>query len=181
MHPSQSFQVPPGVPITPGSPGISSFVHSSSNTTAALSSADSPATPRSFMSTAPVISNFPVQQQIFSPYPTPFQAAPPGPWLQSPQISGVVRPPFSPYPTVIPGPFPMPTRSMLPISVSFPNTQPPGVTPAVSSVGNSASLVASGDQSTDGSAQEELPPGIGMSRLLVLVNAFNYSFGSIYK
>ncbi|CAA2980143.1 pre-mRNA-processing 40C isoform X1 [Olea europaea subsp. europaea] len=167
--PPAPFQVTPGMPrtpITPGPPGIASSVSSSSNISAVPSSVDSPALPRSFMPAAPVLSNFPIQQQTFTPYPTPFQAAPPGPWLQSPipQISGIVRPSFSPYPTVIPGPFPMSTRPMLPVSVSFPNTQPPGVTPAVSSVGDSASSVASGDQSTIGSVQEELPPGIDSSK-----------------
>ncbi|KAL2506465.1 Pre-mRNA-processing protein 40C [Abeliophyllum distichum] len=166
LPPVPSFQVPPGMPrtpLTPGPPGIASSVPSSSNIIAVPSSVDSPAFPRSFMPTAPVLSSFPVQQQTFTPYPTPFQTAPQGPWLQSPQISGVVRPPFSPYPNVIPGPF-LPTRAMLPLSVSFPNAQPPGVNPEVSSVVNSTSSMASGDQSTVGSTQEELPPGIDSSK-----------------
>ncbi|KAL3634363.1 hypothetical protein CASFOL_021417 [Castilleja foliolosa] len=157
MPASPSFHVPtgmPGTPITPAPPGITSSLPSPSTSTLQASSVDSPAHLRSFMPTAPVLSNSQLQYNAVAMYPSPSpQAAPPGPWLQPQQFSGFARPPFSPYAAVVPGPYPIPSRGP-PVSVSYPDIQPPGVSPA--------SFTAEG-QSLVGSGQAELPPGIDNS------------------
>ncbi|GFQ05173.1 pre-mRNA-processing protein 40c [Phtheirospermum japonicum] len=158
MPAAPSFQVPTGVPktpITPGPPGIASSLPSPSTSTIQASPVDIPAHLRSFMPTAPVLSNSPLQYNAVAMYPSPSpQAAPPGPWLQPQQFSGFVRPSFSPYAAVVPGPYPIPSRCMSPVSVSYPDIQPPGVSPA--------SFAADG-QLFAGSGQAELPPGIDNS------------------
>ncbi|KAK6122840.1 hypothetical protein DH2020_043421 [Rehmannia glutinosa] len=167
MPSAPNFQVPTGIPktpVTPGPPGIASSVPSPSNSTIQASSVDSTAHLRTFMPNAPVLSNPPIQHNAVAMYPSPSpQAAPPGPWLQPQQISGFARPPFSPYVAVIPGPYPMPSRGMPPVSVSFPDIQPPGVSPAVSAVGAPTASFPAGGQSSVGSGQAELPPGIDNS------------------
>ncbi|KAL2591717.1 hypothetical protein AAZV13_12G025800 [Glycine max] len=60
----------------------------------------------------------------------PALAAPPqGLWLQPPQMSGVLRPPYLQYPAPFPGPFPFPARGVALPAVPIPDSQPPGVTP----------------------------------------------------
>ncbi|KAL3828363.1 hypothetical protein ACJIZ3_017165 [Penstemon smallii] len=84
----------------------------------------------------------------------------PGPWLHPQQMSGFARTPFSPYAAIVPGPYPMPARGMPPLSVSMPDIQPPGVSPALSSVGAPSSSFISGGQLTVSSGQADLPPGV---------------------
>lgn len=167
MPPPPTFQMPramPNTPVTPGPPGIPSSLPSPSNSIVQTSSLDSAAPPRTFMPTAPVLSNPSTQHNVISVYPSPSpQAAPPGPWMQPQQISAFARPPFSPFPPVIPGPYPMPTRGTPPVSVTLPDIQPPGVSPAVSGVGAPTPSSTAGGQSSIGSGQAELPPGVGNS------------------
>ncbi|KAK4482536.1 hypothetical protein RD792_009695, partial [Penstemon davidsonii] len=84
----------------------------------------------------------------------------PGPWLHPQQISGFARTPFSPYAAIVPGPYSMPARGMPPLSVSMPDIQPPGVSPAISSVGAPSPSFISGGQLTVSSGQADLPPGV---------------------
>ncbi|KAL6571356.1 hypothetical protein OROHE_002999 [Orobanche hederae] len=159
MPTAPTFQVPIGLPRTPslpGTPGISSSVPSPSTSTA--SSVDSTAHLQTFMPNAPVFSNPQIQHNTVAMYPSMCpQSASPGPWLQPQQISGFARPSFSPYAAVVSGPYPMSSHGMPPVSVSFPDIQPPGVSPAVSAVGAPTASFAAGGQSSVGSG---LPPGI---------------------
>lgn len=147
-----TFQAPTGMPktpATPGPPGLASTLPSPPNSTIQSSSLEAP---RNFMPSAPILSNPPIQHGAVTMHPS---ASPPGPWLHPHQIGGFARPSFSPYATVIPGPYPIPTRNTPPQSVSYPDIQPPGVSPA--------SFTAVGQLSV-GSGQTELPPGIGKPR-----------------
>ncbi|KAL7124218.1 hypothetical protein ABFS83_14G033700 [Erythranthe nasuta] len=133
MPTAPTFQVSTGIlktPPTPGPPGLTSSAPSPSNL-------DSGALMRPFMHTGPF--NTSIQHN----------AGPPGPWFRPQQIGAFGRPPFSPYAAVIPGPYPMPTRGTQPVSVSFPDIQPPGVSHAVP-----ASF----------SGPTELPPGTDNSK-----------------
>lgn len=175
MPNAQTFQGPTGMPKTllaPGPPGITSSVPPSNFTTQA-STLDPSVPVRPFMSAAPFLANPSIQNTTVSMFPSSsLQAAPAGPWLQPQQISGFARPQFSPYAAVIPGPYPMPIRSMTPVSVPFPDIQPPGVSPAVSAVGSqTAAPTASfptGGQLSVGPGSTELPPGTGKSEFYVL-------------
>ncbi|KAH6768386.1 pre-mRNA-processing protein 40C [Perilla frutescens var. frutescens] len=147
-------------PATPGPAGLVSFVHSPSTSTIQTSSHDSTAL-RTFMPAAPVLPNPPIQHNAAAMYPSASpQAAPPGPWLPPHHIGGFARPSFSPYAAVVPGPFPMPIRSTPPQSVSYPDIQPPGVSPSVPAIGAPTTSFTAGSQSSVGSGQAELPPGI---------------------
>jgi transcription elongation regulator 1 len=89
---------------------------------------------------------------------------PQGIWLQPPQMGGIPRSPFQPYPTAFPGPFPLPARGMPLPSVPLPDSQPPGVTPVGTALAISVSSAASGHMLAGTlKTQTELPPpGIGM-------------------
>ncbi|KAL8486813.1 hypothetical protein ACS0TY_023028 [Phlomoides rotata] len=155
-----TFQVPigmPKTPATPAPPGRASSLPSPSNSTIQVSSLEAH---RNFMPSAPILSNHPIQHGAVAMHPSASpQAAPPGPWLHPHQIGGFARPSFSPYASVIPGPYPIPTRSTPPQSVSYPDIQPPGVSPVVSATGApTASFTAVGQLSV-GSGQTELHPG----------------------
>lgn len=167
-----SFFMPsgmPGTPGTPGPPGITAPAQISSNLTVPSVATDSSssAVPRPTMHTAPVLSSSAVQPQICTPYASfPAMAVPPqGIWLQPPpQMGGLPRSPFQPYPAAFPGPFPLPARGMALPSVPLPDSQPPGVTPLGTASTISVSSAASGHMLAGTlRMQPELPPpGIGM-------------------
>ncbi|KAL1561633.1 pre-mRNA-processing protein 40C-like [Salvia divinorum] len=158
-----TFQVPARMakaPSTPAPPGMVSNIPSPSSSTIHASSQDSIGL-RTFMPGAPVLPNPPIQHNSVAIYPSaPPQAGPPGPWLSHQHIGGFARPTFSPYGAAVPGPYPMPIRSTPPLSVSYSDIQPPGVSPAVSAMGARATSFTAGNQSSLGSGQAELPPGI---------------------
>lgn len=163
-----TFQVPTRMakaPATPAPPGMASNILSPSSSTIHASSQDSIGL-RTFIPGAPVLPNPPIQHNAAAIYPSaPPQAGPPGPWMSHQQISGFARPSFSPYGAAVPGPYPMPIRSTPPLSVSYSDIQPPGVSPAVSAMGAPAASFSAGNQSSHGSGQTELPPGIGKTRI----------------
>lgn len=171
MPSAPSFQVPPGGfqnPITPGAPGIVPVL-SSSNTAVHSASVDSSPSARigPMIPTTPVQSNTALPQQNFASYPSnPHMVPPPqGLWLQSPQISGLPRPPLLPYPSTFPGSFPLPAQGMPLPSVALPDSRPPGVTHIGAPGVASTSSAASGSQLAIGSwVQPELPPGIDNSK-----------------
>lgn len=184
MPAAATFQVPTGMPktpATPGPPGIASSVPSPSSSAIQASSLDSTVLLRTFMPTAPVLSNHSIQHNAVAMYPSaPPQAAPPGQWLQPQHISGFARPSFSPYTPVIPGPYPMPTRSIPPPSVSYPDIQPPGVSPVVSAIGAPTASFTGGSQSSVGLGQAELPPRIGKPQKFTFSFKYHCIYGSAY-
>ncbi|XP_048428823.1 pre-mRNA-processing protein 40C-like isoform X2 [Pyrus x bretschneideri] len=167
-----SFNMTPGMPGTPRTPGLPGIAHSvqiSFNPTAPSAPIDSSSVAlRPNMQAVPVASSA-VQPHVGSPYPS--LSAMGAPWLPSPQIGGLPRPPFLPYPAAFPGPFPLPAHVMPLSSVPLPDSQPPGVTPVGNTVANSLSSVGSGHQLAGSSGmQKELPhPGVGMLLLSYLV------------
>ncbi|PPD90762.1 hypothetical protein GOBAR_DD12307 [Gossypium barbadense] len=79
---------------------------------------------------APVSLNPAVQQQVYPPYTSlpSMVSSPQGYWMQHPPMGGFPRPPFVPYPTVYPGPFPS-TSSGMPLPAPSSDSQPPGFRP----------------------------------------------------
>nr|XP_028947374.1 pre-mRNA-processing protein 40C-like [Malus domestica] len=151
----------PGTPRTPGLPGIAHSVQISFNPTAPSARIDSSSVAlRPNMQAVPVASSA-VHPHVGPPYPS--LSAMGAPWLPSPQIGGLPRPPFLPYPAAFPGPFPLPVHVMPLSSVPLPDSQPPGVTPVGNTVANSLSSVGSRHQLAGSSGmQKELPhPGVG--------------------
>ena len=141
--------VMPGTPGNPAPPGLASASVISSNPAAPPTSTDSPsAAPlRPNMPAAGIVSD-PTAPQKGTPYlSVPAMLAPPpqGFWLQPPQMSGVLRPPFLQYPPAFPGPFPFPARGVTLPAVPVPDSQPPGVTP-VSATGATSAPSASSHQ-----------------------------------
>ncbi|KAL7180845.1 hypothetical protein ACSBR1_039832 [Camellia fascicularis] len=167
-----SFHVPPGMsgtPAAPGPPGISSSAPLPSNLTvpSAVIDSSSSALPRPIMPAAPVPINPAVQHQAYPPYPSvpPVVAPSHGLWLPPPQLSGLPRAPFLPYPAAFPGHFPLPPRGMSLPSIPLPDAQPPGVTPLGTPGGTPTISMASGPLLTTGSGmQQESPPGIDNSK-----------------
>ncbi|KAM1540942.1 hypothetical protein PS1_010930 [Malus domestica] len=159
-----SFNMTPGMPGTPRTPGLPGIAHSvqiSFNPTAPSAPIDSSSVAlRPNMQAVPVASSA-VHPHVGPPYPS--LSAMGAPWLPSPQIGGVPRPPFLPYPAAFPGPFPLPVHVMPLSSVPLPDSQPPGVTPVGNTVANSLSSVGSRHQLAGSSGmQKELPhPGVG--------------------
>lgn len=164
MTPLPAFQAPTGMPrtpVTPGPPGIAPTFPSISYITSQPLAMNSTTIPRNFMPAAAVLPNPPIQHQTVTPYVSLSpQPAPPGLWLQSQQIRGPVKSPFSPYADYIPGPYPIPDRAM----PSLFDVQPPGVFPLVSSIGGPMSSVASGGHSAIASVRSDLPPGTDNSK-----------------
>ncbi|KAK2381434.1 pre-mRNA-processing protein 40C [Trifolium repens] len=132
MPTAPNFPVHPVMPGTPGPPGLAKPVIIPSNPAAQSASTDfsSGAVLRQNMPTAPIASD-PNALHRGLPYPPiPSMVAPPqGYWLQPPQMSGALRPPFNQYPAAFPGPFPFPARGVALPAVPVPDSQPPGVTP----------------------------------------------------
>ncbi|GER42023.1 pre-mRNA-processing protein PRP40 [Striga asiatica] len=169
MPSAPTFQVPTGISKTPLIP---SSVPSPSTSTILSSSADSSAHIRTFMPPAPVsvIYNPPIQHNFPSPSP---QEASPGLWLQN---NGLARPPFSPYAPLC-APYSMPSCGMPPVSVSYPDIQPPGVgvSPPISAVG-----VPAADGQSVGSGQAELLSGIDTKEQLDAWTAHRTETGTVY-
>ncbi|KAM1846586.1 hypothetical protein ACFX14_010981 [Malus domestica] len=159
-----SFNMTPGMPGTPRTPGLPGIAHSvqiSFNPTAPSAPIDSSSVAlRPNMQAVPVASSA-VHPHVGPPYPS--LSAMGAPWLPSPQIGGLPRPPFLPYPAAFPGPFPLPVHVMPLSSVPLPDSQPPGVTPVGNTVANYLSSVGSRHQLAGSSGmQKELPhPGVG--------------------
>ncbi|KAL5718563.1 hypothetical protein ACHQM5_011450 [Ranunculus cassubicifolius] len=141
-----------GSPAMPGAPGIrpqGSFTSSITVRTIA------PLMP--LHTTIPP--NSTSQHQIYPPYQLPAMVPhPQAHWLQPPQMIGMQRPPYLPYPAMVTTPFPLPIRSQT--IPSLVDSQPPGVssvgTPGVTlstSVGSVQHVSISGMQS------EITPPG----------------------
>lgn len=179
MPSNTSYSLPsgmPGTPGTPGPPGIAPATPLSSNVAVPSVSMDfsSSAVSRPIFLTAPVASNPAIQQQIYPSYPSlpPTNVSSQGPWLQPPQVSGMPRPPYLPYPAVYPAPFPLPSHGLPLPSVPLPDSQPPGVTPLGSAGGNPVSSVVSSHHPTSSLGMElELPPGTGMLKISCWVAA----------
>ncbi|RZB79246.1 Pre-mRNA-processing protein 40C [Glycine soja] len=142
MPTAMSFPVLPVMPTqgNPGPPGLASSAIISSNPAAPSTGTDSSpaALLRPNMPTSAIASD-PTAPQKGLPYPSvPAMAAPPqGLWLQPPQMSGVLRPPYLQYPAPFPGPFPFPARGVALPAVPIPDSQPPGVTPVGAAGGTS--------------------------------------------
>ncbi|KAL5718581.1 hypothetical protein ACHQM5_011468 [Ranunculus cassubicifolius] len=140
-----------GSPVMPGAPGIrpqGSFTSSITVRTIA------PLMP--LPTTIPPNSSS--QHQIYPPYQLPAMVPhPQAHWLQPPQMIGMQRPPYLPYPAMVTTPFPLPVRSQT--IPSLVDSQPPGVSsvgiPGVTptSVGSVQHVSISGMQS------EITPPG----------------------
>ncbi|KDP22962.1 hypothetical protein JCGZ_01659 [Jatropha curcas] len=160
-----SLLVPPRLAGTTRAPESSALVSCAPMTLPSVPvDPASSAVQRPMMLTNTPASNPVVQQQAYPTYPSlPAMAAPPqGLWFQPPQMGGLPRPPFLPYPAVFPGPFPLPAHSIPRASVSSPDSQPPGVTPVGTAGANPPSSAASGLQliGTPGMQKELPPPGI---------------------
>ncbi|XP_058090357.1 pre-mRNA-processing protein 40C isoform X2 [Magnolia sinica] len=170
-----SFPAPPGMPGTPGTPGPPGMPSS-----APLSSGNAntvrPAIMDSSVSLRPMLSpaSFPpnstaptlvqnVQQQIYPPYPSlPAMTPPPQAlWLHPPQMGGLQRPPFVPYPGPLPGPFPVQIRGVPLPSVPLPDSQPPGVSLIGPPGGTSPAIIGAGQTS---SRPQSPPPGIDQNK-----------------
>ncbi|XP_022992104.1 pre-mRNA-processing protein 40C [Cucurbita maxima] len=131
VPPAQSFhihQLAPGTPMVPGPPGMSPsmpvmFPPSDSSASSTI--------PGPNMHAAPNSINTSVRPQICGSYPSlaPVVSPPHAIWFQPPQLGGMPRPPFLPYPASYHGPLPFPARGMHLPSVPLPDPQPPGVTP----------------------------------------------------
>ncbi|KAJ9709550.1 hypothetical protein PVL29_001162 [Vitis rotundifolia] len=169
MASNPSFPVPSGMPVTPGTPGPPGIAPStplSSNLAVPSASMDfsSSMVSRAIFPAAPVLSNPAIQQQIYPSYSSlpATNASSQGPWLQPPQMGGLPRPPFVPYPAVYPSPFPLPARGLPLPSVPLPDSQPPGVTPVGTAGGTPISSAVSGHHlaNTSGMQSELPPPGI---------------------
>ncbi|XP_027354873.1 pre-mRNA-processing protein 40C isoform X2 [Abrus precatorius] len=151
MPTAPSFPVHPVVPTpgNPGPPGLASTVTISSNSAALPTGTDSSsaAVLRPSMPSAAIAPD-PSAPQKGLPYPSmpAMAASPQGLWLQPPQMSGVLRPPFLQYPAPFPGPFPFPARGVTLPAVPIPDSQPPGVTPVGAGGGMSVPSAAAGHQ-----------------------------------
>lgn len=167
VSPALLYQVPPGLPATPGPPGSSPSIPLPANMTITPPSVDSSTFPRPAMQAAPTLPSNPVQQQGYSPYPSlsPMVAPLQAPWLPPTQVSGMLRPPFAAYPPAFTSPFPLPARGMPLPSVPMSDIQPPGITSARVPLGSTP--IASSSQLTSGiGVKPELPPGIGNTQSL---------------
>lgn len=166
--------VMPGPPGNPGPPGLAKPGVIPCSPAAPSTGTDSSSTAvlRQNMLTAPIASD-PTASQKGLPYPPiPSMVAPPqGFWLQPPQMSGVLRPPFLqyPHPAGFPGPFPFPARGVHLPAVPVPDSQPPGVTP-VGAVGTFASSTSIHQPRGTGGLQTEVisaHPGMLTAALLL--------------
>ncbi|KAG8657638.1 hypothetical protein MANES_03G080900v8 [Manihot esculenta] len=159
------FLVPPGsagTPVTPGPSGLVSCAPMTLPSVAVDSASNS--VQRPIMLATTTASNPVVQQQNYPTYPSlpAIAASPQGLWFQPPQIGGMPRPPFMPYPTVFTGSFPLPAHAVSRPSFPSHDSQPPGVTPIGTAGANPPLSSASGHQyiGTPGMQKELPPPGI---------------------
>ncbi|XP_065849014.1 pre-mRNA-processing protein 40C isoform X2 [Euphorbia lathyris] len=155
-RPATPFFVLPGLTVsseTAGSPGFVPMTLPSS----AVDSASS--VQRPIMPTA-TPSSYVVQQQTYPTYP-PMSPSPQGLWFQPPQMGGLPRPPYLPYPAAYPGPFPLSMHNIPRPSISPPDFQPLGVNPVGTAGANPPFSAASGHPLVGApEMQKELPPGI---------------------
>ncbi|GAB4850661.1 hypothetical protein Ancab_029972 [Ancistrocladus abbreviatus] len=169
---ASSIPLPPAVPAaakTPGPPGIAAAPVQTSYSplvpSVAMDSSSS-SVPRPVVPAAPVPSNPAAQQQVYPLYTSipPTGASPQAPWLQPPQIGGLPRPVFLPYPPIYPGPFPLPVHGMtLPsVPLPVPDSQPPGVTPLGNTGGTPPSSMNPAGIQIGTAMHKDLPaPGTG--------------------
>nr|XP_007131664.1 hypothetical protein PHAVU_011G031500g [Phaseolus vulgaris]ESW03658.1 hypothetical protein PHAVU_011G031500g [Phaseolus vulgaris] len=149
MPTAMSLPVHPVMPTpgNPGPPGLASSSMISINPAVPSTGTDSSSAAllRPNMPISAIASD-PTNPLKGLPYPSmPSMAAPPqGLWLQTPQMSGVFRPPYLQYPAPFPGPFPFPARGVTLPAVPIPDSQPRGVTPV--SGGSSTFSPASSNQ-----------------------------------
>lgn len=186
MPSNQSFPLPSGMPGTPGTPGPPGIAPSTPlSTNLAIPSApmdfSSSGVSRPLFPSAPASSNPAIQQQIYPSYSSlpATNVSPQGPWLQPPQMGGLQRPPFLPYPAVYPTPFTVPARALPLPSVPLPDSQPPGVTPVGTAGGAPISSAVSAHHPISSSGMQlELPsPGIGMNfHVWMLIKSLFYLF-----
>ncbi|XVE91918.1 hypothetical protein REPUB_Repub01dG0052600 [Reevesia pubescens] len=128
MPSTPSFAMPTGSSGTSGTPGHPGLVLSVQMISASVA-VDSPssAVPRPG---APISLNPAVPQQMYPTYTSlpSIASSPQGFWMQHPPMGGFPRPPFVPYPTIYPGPFPS-ASSGVPLPAPSSDSHPPGVTP----------------------------------------------------
>lgn len=151
----------PGTPALPGPPGLTPPAPVSSNSMIpSLTSDPSPSSLRPNIVSGRVATNPGVQPQVYSAYPSmpPMAANPQALWLQPPQMSGMARPPFVPYPAVLPSPFPFPATGGPISSMPSPDPQPPGVTPSGSAGGMLLSSVPGQQVAGNSATQTEVQP-----------------------
>ncbi|RDX86902.1 Pre-mRNA-processing protein 40C, partial [Mucuna pruriens] len=164
MPTALSFPLHPIMPTpgNPGPPGLASSAIISSNPAAPSTGTDSSpaALLRPNIPTSAIASD-PTAPPKGLPYPSmPAMAAPPqGLWLQPPQMSGVLRPPYLQYPAPFPGPFPFPARGVALPAVPIPDSQPPGVTPVGAAGGTSTPSASSHQLRGTTALQIEVIPG----------------------
>ncbi|XP_068646945.1 pre-mRNA-processing protein 40C-like isoform X2 [Aristolochia californica] len=98
-------------------------------------------------------------------YPPPPAMVPPSqaPWFHPPQVSGLQRPPFVPYPGVIPGSFQIPMRGTSIPSLPLPDSQPPGV-PPVGPPGGTSTEPFGPVQPANSFGTQLPPPGTGQDK-----------------
>ncbi|XP_039054774.1 pre-mRNA-processing protein 40C-like [Hibiscus syriacus] len=127
MPATPSFPMSSGSSGTPGAPAHPGLVPSIQMITASAAAADSPS-PAVPGHSAPISLNPAVQQQAYPPYTSmpPMVSSTHGFWMQHPPMGGFPRPPFVPYPSIYPGPFPSTSHGMLHPAPSS-DSQPPGV------------------------------------------------------
>ncbi|WRX16612.1 WW domain - like 2 [Theobroma cacao] len=157
MPTTQSFPMSTESSGTSGTAGHPGLVPSVQMITASAA-VDSPssAVPRP---SAPVSSNQAVQQQIYPTYtPLPSMASSPqGFWMQHPPMGGFPRPPFVPYPTIYPGPFPSASSGM-PHPAPSSDSQPPGVSPLATSPFAPSIAIPANQSSVASGIQTGFPP-----------------------
>ncbi|RAL54617.1 hypothetical protein DM860_001745 [Cuscuta australis] len=156
MHPAPPFQMLPGVPkapATPGPPGIGSTIR--------FSSGDSSPSPRPIVPHRPFMCSPPIQPQVYTPYSSfsSMQTAHQGPWLHAP-VGGLVRSPLSHYPSSTSGPFPMMPGTTLQSPATYPETQPPGVSTMAVPLGVSPPATSASQSIPHSDMQADLPPGV---------------------
>ena len=183
VPPGIAFSAGPGNPGTPGTPGPPGIVHSPQvpgNLTRGPIAPDSSSMfqrPSMPLSTGPLAPNSAIQPQLGAPYQSfPTMAAPhQGLWLQPPpQMGGVPRLPIVPYAAApFAGPhIPLMARGMPP-AVPVPDSQPPGVIPAVNAAAIPAPSSAASFHQVAGSSAtrtESHSSGIDIVSLLIIQN-----------
>ena len=169
MPTTPSFPMSTGSSGTSGTPGHPGLVSSVQMITASVAvDFPSSAVPRP---SAHVSLNPAGQQQIYTTYTSlPSMASSPhqGFWMQHPPMGGFPRPPFVPYPTIYPGPFPS-ALSGMPLLAPSSDSQPPGVGPfGTSPFAPSTATPANQSLVTSGIPTGLLPQGIGTLRVSMI-------------
>lgn len=164
MPPASSFPGISGTPRAPAPPGIVPPAPVALHLYGSSALMESPVASRPNMPNVSLPPTPAVQQQLYPPYVSlpHIASSPQGPWLQPPQIPGLPRPPFLPYPAAFPGPFPLPASGMHPPAVALPDSQHSG--------GISVGTTSGHQLASNSGLQPELsPPGIDNQRSEVLI------------